>query len=250
MLHWKPEVLEEIAMNAWPALKQVLYDGWVLRFAEGFTGRANSVNLLYQAKINPEEKIDYCRELFDAWGIPLKFRLTPYFNSSSLEEILIRKGYIRSESIHVMVKKFEGGVSWGFRDDVSGQVLSIQKWIEAYYSLNKDNRKFASVHQRMLGRIGNRTLPLVLLERGSLVACGFGVYERGYFGIFNLFTDEKYRSRGFATEILKRMFSWAIDHGAKIAYLQVDESNLIARRLYKKIGFFLAYPYWYRSLES
>ena len=35
--------LEELAMNAWPAIQTYLYDGWIVRFANGYTKRANSV---------------------------------------------------------------------------------------------------------------------------------------------------------------------------------------------------------------
>ena len=41
MLHRR---LEEVAMNAWPALQQMLFDGWIVRFAQGYTKRANSVH--------------------------------------------------------------------------------------------------------------------------------------------------------------------------------------------------------------
>ena len=46
MLHRR---LEEVAMNAWPSLQQMLFDGWIVRLAQGYTKRANSVNPLFES---------------------------------------------------------------------------------------------------------------------------------------------------------------------------------------------------------
>jgi hypothetical protein len=53
--------MEELSLNAWPAHQTLLYDGWVIRFANGYTKRANSVNPLYLSTIDLDEKIAFCR---------------------------------------------------------------------------------------------------------------------------------------------------------------------------------------------
>ena len=49
--------IEEAGLNAWPAHQQTLYDGWVLRFADGYTKRANSANSVYRSTLALAGKI-------------------------------------------------------------------------------------------------------------------------------------------------------------------------------------------------
>ena len=43
--------IEELSLSAWPPLQTMVLDGWVLRFAEGYTKRPNSVNPLYASTL-------------------------------------------------------------------------------------------------------------------------------------------------------------------------------------------------------
>jgi len=52
--------IEELSMNALPALSTVFLNGWILRFSNGYTRRANSVNPIYpsiQYKHSREHRI-------------------------------------------------------------------------------------------------------------------------------------------------------------------------------------------------
>jgi N-acetylglutamate synthase len=77
--------LEEVALNAWPALQQMLFDGWLLRFARGYTKRANSINALYDSRLDVATKIAACEHAYTAQGLTPVFRLTPFASPPGLD---------------------------------------------------------------------------------------------------------------------------------------------------------------------
>ena len=44
-------LIEEISMNVHPILKTVVYDTWILCFANRYTNRANSINPTYSRQL-------------------------------------------------------------------------------------------------------------------------------------------------------------------------------------------------------
>lgn len=56
------KLIEELSMNAWSALQTKLYDGWILRFADGYSKRANSINPIYDSRISLEHKNMFLRK--------------------------------------------------------------------------------------------------------------------------------------------------------------------------------------------
>src|SRR4030042_4455225 len=70
-------LIEEISVNAWPALQTSLYDGWVLRFAGGFSRRSNSILPLYPSQKEIIQKIRMCESLYRERGLPVVFKITP-----------------------------------------------------------------------------------------------------------------------------------------------------------------------------
>ena len=67
--------IEEAGLNSWPALQQLLFDGWLVRFAQGYTKRANSVTPLYPSLQPYEEKIAWCEHIYKEKQLPPVFRL-------------------------------------------------------------------------------------------------------------------------------------------------------------------------------
>ena len=87
------ESIEELSLNSWPSIQTMLYDGWVLRFANGFTKRSNSVNPLFYSTLNTEEKIHYCETIYQSLGLDVVFKITPSVYPENLNEILESKRY-------------------------------------------------------------------------------------------------------------------------------------------------------------
>ncbi|MBR6583290.1 MAG: hypothetical protein IKK80_06770, partial [Treponema sp.] len=87
--------IEELSVNAHPGIKTELYDGWILRFANGYTNRANSVNMLYGGSVNLEEKIEVCQSRYFLQGLSSVFKIIPELSEEhkKMDLLLEARGY-------------------------------------------------------------------------------------------------------------------------------------------------------------
>src|SRR5260370_17760118 len=69
--------LEELAFRGWPALESRDVAGWRLRFAGGYTKRANSINALSQDAETDPATIQKLEAAYRARGQPPIWRLNP-----------------------------------------------------------------------------------------------------------------------------------------------------------------------------
>ncbi|MFM7344991.1 MAG: hypothetical protein ACKO1J_06455 [Tagaea sp.] len=83
--------LECLAFNAWPALRTCLRDGWVLRFADGHTKRANSANALWPGTGPLAPRLDAFEADYRRAGLTPVFRVTP-LAEPGLDEALAARG--------------------------------------------------------------------------------------------------------------------------------------------------------------
>ena len=82
---------EALSFNTHPCLEEEMYDGWLLRYAEGYTKRANSVNVVGASIISIAEKIQKCEEKYAERHLPIVFKITPM--ASELDDVLGQMGY-------------------------------------------------------------------------------------------------------------------------------------------------------------
>jgi len=239
---------EEISMNAWPALHTFLYDGWVMRMANGYTRRANSVNPIYPSTIEAQRKIAFCRHLYGAHGLKTIFKLTKEVYPLDLDSVLNRSGYaIEAETLVQTIALQEVDI----KDYGPVRIVTFVdgEWIDAFFDVTKSPAEHKTTLKAMLRNIITPKCLAYIKYRGSIIACGLGVCEKERIGLFDIVVHPKFRGKGYAKQIVSGILLWAKKEGAHQAYLQVMADNKAAISLYSKLGFTELYRYWYRVKE-
>src|SRR5262249_36052759 len=128
--------LEELSLNAWPALQSVVYDGWLLRFAAGYTRRANSVQALYPSTGEVGAKIRYCEAVYQARGQNTVFKLTPAAQPAGLDAALAASGYRTEAPSSVQTLALADLESPPFAGTVSMADQASDGWLDAFCRLS------------------------------------------------------------------------------------------------------------------
>lgn len=239
-------LIEEISINAWPSPQTLVYDGWVIRFAEGYTRRANSINPLYPSTQRLADKVQYCETLFRNQGLPPVFKLTDASEPSELDSLLDSLGYVTDALTGVRLLNLNG---WRGRVESKVQLTEAltPQWFTGYWRTSGNPAKHESAARQILSNILPGHVFASINVEDQLVAFGLGVLQNGYFGLYDIVTVPAYRRQGLGRTIVEALISWAWAHSAHTAYLQVMLNNPPALALYEQIGFQPAYHYWYRQ---
>jgi GNAT superfamily N-acetyltransferase len=241
--------IEEAALNAWPAPRQMLYDGWVLRFAGGHSKRVNSVNPVYSSTLPLEEKIAACETVYASQGLPCLFRVSEITDPNKIQEGLAAAGYAPFDPTFVLGRPLEIGVAP--HPEVTILEMPMEDWFRIRDYFIKTSAVDRQVHIEILNGIVPDKVLLGLFASGQPVACGMGVVEGPLLGFFSIYTDTRWRRKGYAGMIMAALTDWGLEREAIYGYLQVEGHNKPALALYEKLGFESLYQYvYYRKVNG
>ncbi|WP_432666451.1 GNAT family N-acetyltransferase [Wukongibacter baidiensis] len=239
--------IEELSMNAIPALYTNLVNGWVVRFSNGYSKRANSVNPIYACSVDINKNIGICDGIFQKNNLDTVFKLTEMETGYRVDEILNQKGYSYEAKTNIMLKDISKAQ---IKEDEEKTVTIHRElrseWFDAFVSMNKVSSKNTLTLRKMLESIVPDTYYASIRDNGKIVAVGLGVAERGYIGMYDICVHEDERRKGLGTRIMKNLIYKAVKNGCKYSYLQVVDANEGAKILYEKLGYKKQYSYWYR----
>jgi GNAT superfamily N-acetyltransferase len=240
--------IEEAGLNALQTQRQLFYDGWLLRVSPGKAKRARSVSAHFGSTLPLGEKIAHCENLYAQHGLAPLFRMTPFDQPRDLEGALAARGYVAFEPTLVQALRLDAPPDVPpLTDDVALTSPDARTFVDAAGRLRGSTAQQREAHYERLAHspLGKR---FVAVHAGGRVVCTAQVAIDGALaGLFDVVTAEDARNRGHATLACAWLLSWAWEHGAHAAYLQVSADNASALAIYRRFGFATVYSYHYRG---
>lgn len=238
---------ERRVVNAWPSPSTMLIGDWVVRFASGYSGRANSASPLKPGAELDDATLAMIEELYRADGLPPSVRLTPLVGGDTHKRVLAR-GYKLKDASFGLVAPLAGSEPV-IEPDLQIEARPSQDWIAGVSAHQVEAKRNEAQLAAIVEKVRLPAAFATLLLAGEPVAYGMSVAERGMAEIGSVMVDPSHRGHGLGRRIIAGLMSWARLMEAETSYLQVDQTNAVAIRLYAGLGFRRLYAYETRILE-
>ncbi len=242
--------VEEVCLNAWPALQEIHYDGWLIRLADGQTRRTNSVNAVGIGSRPLDEKIQYCEAVYRRHALPACFRILSSA-PRELEEALDACGYRAEAETSTLFMDFaehSPPAAFDYAVEFAANAPSGE-WMSARMRFHDHNPGERAKIERILQQLAlPAVFALVRDAAGDIRSVAKGAVHDGIVCLNMVATDPTSLRRGYSRACVSAILRWAKDDlNAVGACLQVVSTNAPAIRLYQGLGFtHELYRYHYR----
>lgn len=234
--------------KGWPALSEEDVDGWIARFSEGVTQRANAVVPLAVPSDVPAA-LARVEDLYRERGLPAVFQVGPEPRPVELDRLLEERDYAYGSPtvLHTAtVETVLGAVP--VRADASLADAPDSEWLDLWWAVDgRGDEQALAVAVKVL--TGGAARYATVRDGDAVVGVGrlALVGERG--GLYCLAVDPRRRGEGFGAAVLRALVDDARRHGVTRLWLQVRAENTAARGLYERAGFRAEGRYHYRTLR-
>lgn len=240
-LAWR---IEGACFKAWPALHEKILDGWLLRFAQGLTRRANSANPLRGAPNDSDALIASCEAEYRERHLPVYFRI-PSIIGPAMPKRLDRLGYqTEGESLVLYSNLYDAAARENAAVAITPELT--EEWLAAMARLQRHEEVKSAVYRQVVASIKAPTTFASVSHKDGIVALAYGVLHDRLLCLESVITDEAFRGKGHARRMLNALFAHTRRSATTGLCLQVQADNAPAVALYKSLGLKDLYRYHYQ----
>jgi len=240
--------LEHAAAPGWRALQEDVLGEWLLRAANGYTGRANSALAAGNPGRPLSAAIAAVRSWYAARGLPAMIAVpypTERPGDSALDGQLAELCWtVRADPATVMTAESASVAGRAGREEVR---LAIEPepdtaWLARYHYRGQD---LPPVAVQLLMSAPWQAFASVRAD-GDTIAIGRVAGSGEWAGLTAIEVATDYRRQGLGRAVTIALAACAAARGAARLYLQVTDDNDSARALYRQLGFGDHHGYHYR----
>jgi ribosomal protein S18 acetylase RimI-like enzyme len=246
-------MLEVRCSRAWPPLVEEPLGDWVLRWAGGFTGRANSALAVGDADRPVPEALRAVCDFAHTRGIEPMVQVirdspnehaiaaeawSPAAHHNAGHEVVVLTSPLPPKRIFPPESSALDPRNASFSPKVADE--PTPGWWELTLGAGEDSP--AARHVLTGGKVGYG----VAAPGGVTAGVVRGALVDDWLHVGRLEAAPAFRRRGLASALMGALHAWGVEHGADRAVLQVAESNSGALALYAGLGYVPhhRYRYW------
>ncbi len=247
---------QEFLLNSWPAKHYYFLNGWILRFTDGITSRANSVFPIRYTGTDEilESDIAIVEKAYKAHNLPPVFTMHEFYEPKNLKGKLLKRGYhtydqtialgIQIDDIHptTITNDFEYFI-------FNSRVKEFSEFLTRFSKWNEDEQNIIQeINQRIV--IPKKCYVIAEYQNEVMGTLFAALVPQGYLYIGDVFVHPDFRRKGVATSMLFKLKNeWVKSNRVKTIWLQVEKVNTKALDLYHKLGMKKLYDYYYMKYE-
>lgn len=238
--------LQRVMVGAWPPLETEPLGDWLLRAADGFTGRANSVLTAGDPGLPLDAALDRVQAWYAARGLPSAVTVAGPVGldvtQDPLGALLLGRGHLPrvptrtlTAAVATVVASTAAAVAAASASSpVECSATLDDDWFAAFSAYREAPRRAA---ERVLTGSPDQVLACVRDTSGAVVAIGRLGVATAWGGIGAMWVAPTARRRGLASAVLGTLAHEAAQRGVRSLHLQTDTDNAPALAVYRAHGF-------------